>query len=82
MVLFLSFCFLMTALTVIVGYYRGPNFALAVTSFCSLLIPRWVALEIASQPASATLVSCILALGYYCLHPKSTFRARLVALTM
>ncbi len=80
MVLFVSICLALTVILVWVGYQYGPHIALATSSAIVLLMPRWISFDAMGHDVDLWLVNGIVALGYYCLHPKSTFKAKLIAL--
>lgn len=75
------FCFAaLTILAVATAWRYGPNVAVGATLLVSLLFPKWLLLDFAGAQLDLRVAAGISALAIYCLHPKSVFRTRLLAL--
>lgn len=60
-----------------IGYFRGPNSAVAVGFIVSFAFPRWIASDYLYEDFDIRVAVGLLMLGYYCVHPKSVFRTNL-----
>ena len=71
---------LLTGLTLWTAWKRGPNAAVGFAAATSLLGPVWLSREIFGQPIDIRLAVVGAALVMYCVHRRSVFRARPIAL--
>lgn len=62
------------------GYRFGPHMALGITTLVSLLFPSWIRVEPYGIEIHLNVAVGVACLGYYLVHPKSVFRAKLILL--
>ncbi|HEX4131143.1 MAG TPA: hypothetical protein VHZ24_13975 [Pirellulales bacterium] len=76
--LWLVCCVALGAIVVRSAWKRGPRYALGCAMAWSVLVPVWVEWRIGALPIDVRIVTCIIGLSAYCLHPSVRLRSRLV----
>jgi hypothetical protein len=67
-------------IAIAIAWRSGPSLAVGVTLLVSLLLPKWMILDVGGMPLDLRVATGIVALSVYCLHPRAVFRTRLIAL--